>query len=187
MKKNIIIKENLKQNIEQATTLLLQMARDLCWNNIKDEVKYVIKKVNLEVESTENFHTRNKRRKKVLNQEKRLILDSTIKELSSDFDNIYLIELYIFKAEKKETIVEIEVLERSELTDRSDFDSEANKNYLHQNMMLHCKVPVPPYAHEDKKIKFNINWQLGTLDHKWKLFWWRRKIKKQYNLSSTVL
>lgn len=183
MEKKVFTKQNLQQNIDEATILLLKMARDVCWNNIKDEVKYVIKRVNLGVERTENFHNRDKLRKEVLNKKERLTLDSAIQELSSDFDNIYLIELYIFKAEKKETIVEIEVLERSELIDHLDLDSEESKNYLHQNMMFHCKVPLPPYANEDKNIKFDINWQLGTLEHKWKLFWWRRKTKKKYNLS----
>lgn len=187
MEKKVFTRQNLQQNIEEATILLLQMAKDLCWNDITDEVKYVIKRVNLGVENTKNFRNRDKERRKILNKKERLTLDSAIQELSSDFDNIYLIELYIFKARRKETIVEIEVLERSELIDPSDLDSEVNKNYLHQNMMLHCKVPVPPYANEDKKIKFDINWQLGTLEHKWKLFWWKRKIKRKYNLSLLML
>jgi len=46
--------------------------------------------------------------------------------------------------------------------------------------MLHCKVPIPQYADQTKE-KFNINWQLGTLDSKWKMFWWKQKMKQELN------
>ncbi len=69
--------------------------------------------------------------------------------------------------------MEIEILEKSEL------DVEYRKTVLNDSPMLHCKVAIPPYSNFDKKDKFDINWQIGTFEYKWKMFWWRRKMKKK--------
>ena len=70
-------------------------------------------------------------------------------QLNLEFEHIYLIELYIFKVNKKETIVEIEILEKSEL------DIEYRKTILDNSPMLHCKVVIPPYIGLEKKDKFD--------------------------------
>lgn len=51
--------------------------------------------------------------------------------------------------------------------------------------MLLCKVPIPYYADQTKE-KFNINWQLGTFDHKWKMFWWKLEMKKELKRRKNV-
>lgn len=144
-----ITKENLYNQIKEATKELLEMAKERSWNKISNDVSYVIKK----------------------GKSERMNLDSAIKQLKSEFENIYLIELYVFKAEKKETIVEIKILEKSEL------DFEYRKTAINESPTLHCKVAIPPYIGLEEKGKFDINWQWETFEYKWKMFLWRRKIK----------
>ena len=168
-----ITKENLNLQIKEATNTLLEMAKEHSWNKISNEVRYVINTVKTEITEVENLFDRNRMRKKILEGKERVNLDSAIKQLKSDFDNIYLIELYVFKAKKNETIVEIEILEKSQLED------EYRKTVADKSPMLHCKVAIPPYKGLKGKGKFDINWQLETIEYKWKMFWWRRKINKK--------
>ena len=177
MQKDKITAKNLNRQIKEATNQLLEMAKEHSWNKISSDVKYVIKKVKAEITEGKNLFETNRIRKRLLSLKERLDLKSAIKQLNSEFENIYLIELYIFKASKKETIVEIEILEKSEL------DAEYRKTVLNESPMLHCKVAIPPYIGFEKKDKFDINWQLETIECKWKVFWWRRKIKKKMKAS----
>lgn len=48
--------------------------------------------------------------------------------------------------------------------------------------MLNCKIPIPPYIKIDSKEKFDINWQLETIEYKWKMLWMNLKYKLRMNL-----
>lgn len=149
-----ITKDNLSHAIQEATIKLLELAREHSWNKISSNVKYVLQKIKADT---------------IIDKNNLLKLDSEfiIEELISEFENIHLIELFILKASKKETIVLIEILEKSELA------FEHQKTVEKDPPMLHCKVPIPPYIDTKRKNKFDINWQLGTLEYKWKMFWQR--------------
>lgn len=168
-----ITKKNLNRQIEEATDNLLEMAKEHSWNKISGNVKFVIKKVKTDITEGSNLFETNRIRKKILEQKERLNLEFAIKQLKSEFKNLYLIELYVFKANKKDTIVEIEILEKSEL------GVDQQKIVKNNSPMLHCKVAIPPYIGLENKDKFDINWQLETIEYKWKMFWWRRKTKKK--------
>lgn len=170
MKTDEITQENLNLKLQDATSKLLEMARNLTWNKISNNVKFLIKKVRVK-EAAENLFEEIRIRKKLLNSKEKLNLDTAVNQLNLEFENIYLIDLYIFKADKKETIVEIEVLEKSEL------DIEYRKTILDNPPMLHCKVAMPPYIGFEKKKEFDINWQLETIEYKWEIFFWRIKHK----------
>ncbi len=178
MGRDKITTENLSQKIKEATSQLIDMAKVHSWNNISSNVKYVIKKVDAEIMEGEDFFETNRIRKKLLSLKERLNLDSAVKQLISEFENIYLIELYIFKASKKETIVEIEIFEKSKL------DLEYRKEVINNPPMLHCKVQIPPYIGFGNETKFDINWQLETFEFKWKIFWWKRKIGRKTQTSA---
>lgn len=168
MTEDKITKTNLNQQIKEATNQLLQMADERAWNKISRQLKFVIKKVKTELTDSKSILNRNKTRKRLLEQKERLDLDKAIHQLKSEFDNIYLIELYIFKACKNETIIEVEVLEKTELS------IEHRKTILDATPTIHCKVAIPPYIDLDSNDKFDINWQLETFEYKWKMFWLKK-------------
>lgn len=171
MQKDKITPENLHLKIKDATHELLEMAREFSWNRISSNVRYVTKKVNLETIERKNNFEINRIRKMILSSQERLSLESAILQLNAEFDNIYLIELYVFKATRRETIVEIEILEKSEL--RAKYENIA----VDECPTLHGKVPIPLYiGYKNKdKYKFDINWQLETFEYKWKMFWFGMK------------
>ena len=181
MQKDKITKENLKLQIKEMTNQLLEMAKEHSWNKISSNVKFVIGKIKTDISEDEKLVETNRRRKRLLYSKERLNLESAIKQLNSEFENIYLIELFIFKASKKETIVEIAILEKSQL----DIEYRNKKEILESSPMLHSKVAIPPYIEFERKDKFDINWQLGTIECKWKMFWWRRKMKKKIKAESS--
>jgi hypothetical protein len=161
-------KENLYKEISAAVQSLLKMARESSFNNISDNCKFIISEIK---HSDKNFFEQNKIRKIDNDKKTPKPLTDTIVELETIYANLYYVNLYVYKADSHSTIIEIQYFPRSS----NDF--EYQKISATQETMLHCKVAVPAYASYNKE-KFDINWQLGTLNHKWKMFWWQRKTKK---------
>jgi len=157
-------------DIKEATDKLLQIARDLCWNKISDKCSYVLS----EIRNTEpdNFFELRKLRK--LENKKKI--PKTLRQITSDLkslnSNFYDVNFYIYKSMREQTIIEIQYFLKSSL--EKEFFEKVKDN----DPMLHCKVPTPPYSN-GKEEKFDINWELGGLRHKWKMFWWRQSIKKK--------
>lgn len=160
-------KESLYYEISDAVQSLLQMARDSSFNHISDNCTFIISEIKYD---EKNFFNQDKIRKKDNNKKTPKPLTDIIVELETLYPNFYDINLYVYKAGKNSTILEIQYFPRSSL------DLDYQKLTEMQETMLHCKVALPRYA-LDKKEKFDINWQLGTLNHRWKMFWWQRKIK----------
>ncbi len=165
-------KENLYKEISDAVQILLKMACEFSFNNISDNCKFIISEIK---HSDKNFFEQNKIRK--IDNDKKIPkpLTDTIVELETMYANLYDVNLYVYKADSHSTIIEIQYFPRS------SHDLEYQKISATQETMLHCKVAVPAYA-SDNKEKFDINWQLGTLNHKWKMFWWQRKTKNILNV-----
>ncbi len=161
-------KENLYKEISDAVQSLLKMARESSFNNISDNCKFIISEIK---HSDKNYFEQNKIRKKDNDKKTPKPLTDTIVELETMYENLYDVNLYVYKADSHSTIIEIQYFPRS------SHDIDYQKISATQETMLHCKVAVPAYA-SDNKEKFDINWQLGTLNHKWKMFWWQRKTKK---------
>lgn len=172
MQEAAIHRGNFEERIKSATQSLLEMARKHSWNEISDELKYVIRKIEPSQSNYSNSFEAASHRKKILESKSPLNLSQAIKELIVDFENIYLIELYVFKSSKEVSIIEILFLEKSGL-------EEKYRNSVKENApMLHCKVPIPPYISSANNKKFDINWQLETIEHRWKMFWWKWRKKK---------
>lgn len=144
------------------------MARDSSFNNISDNCKFIISEIK---NSDKNFCEQNKISKTDNNKKTPKPLADIIVELEILYPNLYDVNLYIYKAHKNLTIIEIQYFPRS------THEIEYQKLSATQETMIHCKVAIPSYALDNKK-KFDINWQLGTINHKWKMFWWQRKTKK---------
>lgn len=161
-------KESIYKDISDSVQSLLELARDSSFNDISDNCKFVISEIK---HSDKNFFEQNKIRKSINDKKIPKPLTDIIGELETLYVNLYDVNLYVYKASKYSTIIEIQYFPRSSL------DIEYQKTSATQETMLHCKVSIPAYA-SDNKEKFDINWQLGTTNHKWKMFWWQWKTKK---------
>jgi hypothetical protein len=136
------------------------MARDSSFNNISDNCKFIISEIK---HSDKNFFEQNIIRK--IDNEKKTSkpLTDIIVELETLYSNLYDVNLYVYKSEKNSTLIEIQYFPRSSL------NIECPKKSTTPETTLHCKVVIPLYTSENKE-KFDINWQHGTLNHKWKIF-----------------
>ncbi|WP_299126245.1 hypothetical protein [uncultured Winogradskyella sp.] len=163
-------KENLEQSLREATSSLLEMARNSCWNKISDNTSYIISEI---INDERNFFDRRIERKKVNEKKKTKSLEQITAELKDIYENLYDINLYVYKSKKESTIIEIQYYPKSSL--ESDFYETVKEN----NPMLHCKIGLPNYRKNDTK-KFDVNWELGGIRHEWNSFWSRLKFKWKY-------
>lgn len=161
--------ETLSVTLTHTTASLLKMAREMTWNTISDDVRYVIRITN-DVSEEGNVLEQNRMRKRILDAAPELSIEQAATFLLEQYPNLYCIDLYIFMAFRNRTIVEIQLLEKSRLGEAyrltvSDKPPE-----------WHAKVLIPPYRGEAHE-KFDINWPVGSWEHRWKMFWWKRKMK----------
>lgn len=96
-------------------------------------------------------------------------LQEIIQDLILLYENLYDINLYIYKASKSRTIIEIKYFLKTSHT--KDFYELIKDN----EPMLHCKVSIPNYSSKIGKVnkkrkKFDVNWQLGGIRFKWNTF-----------------
>lgn len=161
-------KENLHKEISGAVRSLVNMARESTFNKISDNCMYILSEIK---NSEKNFFEQNKIRKIENNKKTPKHFADIIKDLENLYADLYDVNLYIYKTNKNSTIIEIQYFTRSSLNIQYQKISDPKET------MLHCKIPLPPYVSTNKE-KFDINWQLGTLNHKWKMFWWQQKANK---------
>lgn len=161
-------KENIYKDLSEATKSLLDMARDLSFNDISDNCLYIISEIK---DNDNNLLDRRKIRIKENSLKTPKPLADILPDLQALYPNFYDVNLYVYKADRQLTIIEIQYYPRSSL------DVEYRQQVQSRETMLHCKVANPQY-YSDKKEKFDINWEFEPFNHKWKLFWYRRKMKK---------
>lgn len=170
-------KENLHSDLAEATDKLLGMAREHSWNTISNNCLYIISEI--KDSNGNNLFEQRKIRKKVNHDKEPKRLDTVVTALEGIYENLYDVNLYVFKSTSKQTVVEIQFYPKSSL--EKDYLEKVKDN----DPMLHCKVAIPPYSNEDKS-KFDINWELGGPRHEWKMFWWRKRTKRELNKRKTV-
>lgn len=165
-----VTKNNLEQNLKEATSTLLEMARNSCWNKISDNITYLISEI-----KNDELNAFDKRKERKKENEKRIAksLEQISTELKAIYKNLYDINLYIYKSEKENTIIEIQYFPKSSL--ESDFYETIKYN----EPMLHCKIGIPPYVN-NKSEKYDVNWELGGMRYELNLFWWRMKFNWKY-------
>lgn len=149
----------------EATVSLLNMARELSWNDISGNCRYIISEIK---EYQVNFFEERKIRIAENNKKNPVPLVDMMPVLMDLYSNLYDINLYVYNAKKELTIIDIRYYQKSSL------EPDYGKTVQEDAPMLHCKVEMPPY-YDEKKIKFDINWVHNSLNHRWKMFWWRRK------------
>ncbi|GAA0733951.1 hypothetical protein [Aquimarina litoralis] len=144
-------RENLEQNLKEATSSLLEMAKNSCWNKISDNTRYLISEIkNDELNALDKRKDRKRKNDKKISKS----LEQISSELRDIYENLYDINLYIYKSEKDNTIIEIQYYPKSSL------ESEFYETVKNNEPMLHCKIAIPP-GYNDKKEKFDVNWELN--------------------------
>ncbi|WP_298903488.1 hypothetical protein [uncultured Psychroserpens sp.] len=151
-----VTKNNLEQNLKEATSSLLEMARNSCWNKISDNTSYIISEI-------KNGEPNRTERKKANDKKIPKSLGKITTELKAFYENLYDINLHIYKSKKDKTIIEIQYYPKSSL--ESDFYETVKNN----DPMLHCKIGLPNYRRNDTN-KFDVNWELGGIRYEWNSF-----------------
>ena len=170
-------KENLHNDLKDATVKLLELARDHSWNTISDNCLYIISEI--KNSTGKSFFEQRKIRKKINQNKEPKPLQLIVMELAAIYEYLYDVNLYIYKATSNSTVVEIQFYPKSSL------DKDYLEKVKNNEPMLHAKVAIPSYSNESKS-KFDINWELGGFGHGWKMYWWRKKTKKELNKRKTV-
>ena len=152
--------ETLQTNIKQSITNLLKLAEKSCWNKISTNLTFILSDSN-EFTGT-NFHLIRKSRNIINNKKSPQEFEKVIEILQKEYSDLYDINLYIFKAKKKETIIEIQYYRKSNL-DKNFFETVKDNP-----PMFHSKISKPIYVIGGEK--FDINWEHGGVVHKWKKF-----------------
>lgn len=156
--------------MKEATSTLLEMARNSCWNKISGNTSYIISEI---INDERNFFDKRIERKKANEKKKSKSLEQITAELKDIYENLYDINLYIYKSEKESSIIEIQYYPKSSL------ESEFYETVKDNDPMLHMKIGIPPYVN-NKTEKYDVNWELGGIIYEWNLFWSRLKFKWKY-------
>ncbi|HEV7329989.1 MAG TPA: hypothetical protein VGN63_03020 [Flavisolibacter sp.] len=166
-------KDTLQKEIEEAVPKMLDLARDLSWNKISNNCKFILTEIK---DSQENFHIQRVLRKRENDKKVPVTFQEIMSQLQNLYDNLYDINLHLYRAKKRLTIVDIRYYPKSSLA------PDYRQKVIHNPPMLHCKVAQPPWL-SDKKEKFDINWEHKLWWINWKLFWMGRQLKKQKRLT----
>jgi len=148
------------------------MARGLSWNKISNNCKFILSEIKA---SEENFYMQRVLRKKANDKKAPVTFSEIMLTVQNLYDNLYDINLHIYRADRRLTIVDIRYYPKSSL------DPNHREKVIHNPPMLHAKVAQPPWL-TDKKEKFDINWEHKQWLIQWKLFWMGQKLKRQKRL-----
>lgn len=152
--------DTIEAEIRAAISKLMEMAKELTWNKFSDEYLFLLSAIS---DKHPDFIERLKLHKRDNDSREPKKLQEVIPELVALFNDLYDINLTIYKATKKATIIEICYYTKSQLEDA--YCQTAST----QPPMIHCKVALPPWL-SDKKQPFDINWQHKVLQIRWKMF-----------------
>lgn len=155
-------KAELEKKISDATSSLVDMATDICWNKISRNCEYIMSEIDESI--GKNFFERAKIRKKVNDKKSPKSLKVIVAELTAIYENLYDINLYVYKSLPNKTIIEIRYFLKTSHT------AEFYPTIINNEPMLHCKVARPFYItkspnSKEPEIKFDVNWELGGIRH----------------------
>lgn len=158
------IENNIREEIQNSITQLFELAAVNCWNNISKNLRFILSDIS--ETNRGNFYIQRRNRNKLNKKKSPKSFNEAISDLKEIYDSIYDINLYVYKSEKHQTIIDIRYFLKS------DLESEFAKTIDNNAPMLHCKITLPPYRKNDKS-KFDINWELGGFRYSWNIFWWK--------------
>ena len=170
--------DTLQDEIEKAIPMLIKMGRDLTWNKISDNCRFILSEI-INVDTT--AHEERDRRLKENKKKTPVTFSEIMPLLRRLYEDLYDINLYIYKSSKKLTIIDIRYYPKYSI------DEVYRQEIINNPPMLHCKIALPPWL-SDKKEKFNINWEHNKRWIRWKCYWQIRKLKiaeKKRNILET--
>jgi hypothetical protein len=160
-------KESLFADLTSATNSLLQLARELSFNEISDNCLFIISEIpNTLIDAETRCRISNEKNK----FKKPIELNEAITVIEIIYPILHDINLFIYKSKRNLTIIDIRYFSRNSL------DSEYRRLVENDTPMLHCKVGFPPYHKDGKKV--DINWETGNLRHRWNMFKLIFKVRK---------
>jgi hypothetical protein len=139
----------LQKEIEATVPRLLEMARELTWNKISDNCKFILSEIK---NSDGNFQTERKLRIKENDLKVPVTLEELMPALQNLYNNVYDLNLYVYRSGKDLTIIDIRCYLKSSL------DADYRAMVIDNEPMLHCKIPMPA-SPGSKNVKFDINWE----------------------------
>ncbi|MGC4099792.1 hypothetical protein [Ferruginibacter sp.] len=156
----------LQSDIEEMVTRLLAMARDMTWNKISDNCKFILSEIK---DSTDAFYAQKRKQKKENDLKTPVTLQEQMPALQKLYEDLYDINLHIYRTTKEYTVIDIRYYLKSSL------DEAYRQQVLQNKPMLHCKVSTPNWL-SDKNEKFDINWERKEWLIKWKMYWMRQRL-----------
>ena len=159
----------LQDNIKQAVSRLLEMAREMTHNEISNNYKFILTGIK---SSRHNAHVERKLNKIENDKKSPVRLEEMMPTLQSLYENLYDINLHIYRATKELTVIDIRYYPKSSL------DEDYRQKVQNNPPMLHCKIAIPFWL-SDKKGKFDINWEHHERTNDLRLFWARFKMNIQ--------
>lgn len=153
-------RETLEKDIKNSIANLVRLVEKECWNKLSANFSFILSDFN--EFKRKNFYELTRSKVEINNKKVPQSLETIIKILRTEYSDLYDIILYVFKAKKSETIIEIEYFRKS------NFEPDYLKKVKNNPPMFHSKISMPRYWKGGKNI--DINWHFGGLKHTLNLF-----------------
>lgn len=159
--------ESLHKQIETAVPSLLNLARETTYSNIANNCLFILTEIK-DIEG--NGFVRSQLEKKENDAKQPVTLDELMPALLKLYDNLYDINLEIYRAKKDVTIIDFRYYPKTSLDE--DYREKVKSN----PPMLHYKV-AHPFWLTNPKDKFHIKWKHDEGLNKLRRLWVRLKLR----------
>lgn len=152
----------LIQNLRNLTNDVLRLGERHTWNKIPAQCKYILSEIKpssfSDLEAQREFYKKENLKKTPSD------LASIVPKLEGYYDQIYDINMEIFRVVKDYTIIDIRYFLKTSV------DTEYYKKIEQNTPMYHAEMTIPPYILDASKQKFDVNWQFNKLKYLWNMF-----------------
>ncbi len=146
---------------------LVALVEKSCWNKLNNSYSFILSKI---INIGGDFNEKREKRNELNKLKKPLDIRQASLKLEKLYPDLYDVSFFVYKATKKDTTIEIQYFLKSSL------DKEYFEKIKNNEPILNCKVSIPFYL-TNKNDKFDVNWELGGLRHKWKIFWHSKVVR----------
>lgn len=153
-----------KEKIIELLSSLDGLVERCCSNSISKNQYFILTEINIHPEG--NLHELRLREIESNNKKESFSLEEAISQLFVLYSNLYDINLTVFHALKKSTIIEIRYVLKSHL------DESHPCRVSNIEPMYHARLTTPFYLKERDE-KFDVNWQHQEWKNWWKQFQWK--------------